>query len=160
MNISNPARRLPIVPRFLVRPLKLVPTRAHSTAFVTAANRVFAQHLQDGDLDFLEDRTIEIRVSDLEVVFRLTLKAGRLAAQANYKRADLTVEGTAYDYLLLMTRREDSDTLFFNRRLKLGGDTELGLFLKNFLDALEPEEHWKPFLVVLDRFTGLVGRFG
>ena len=43
----------------------------------------------------------------------------------------------ARDFLLLGLRREDADTLFFNRRLTLGGDTELGLFVKNTLDALE-----------------------
>ncbi|MEW8013567.1 MAG: SCP2 sterol-binding domain-containing protein [Candidatus Sedimenticola endophacoides] len=47
------------------------------------------------------------------------------------------MDGTLYDFLLLATRREDADTLFFNRRLRLGGDTELGLYVKNFLDALE-----------------------
>jgi predicted lipid carrier protein YhbT len=31
----------------------------------------------------------------------------------------------------------DPDTLFFSRRLTIEGDTELGLLLKNRLDALE-----------------------
>ncbi len=34
-------------------------------------------------------------------------------------------------------RKEDSDTLFFNRRLVVEGDTELGLVAKNTLDAIE-----------------------
>jgi hypothetical protein len=38
---------------------------------------------------------------------------------------------------LLATRREDPDTLFFNRRLCIEGDTETGLHVKNLLDALE-----------------------
>jgi len=29
----------------------------------------------------------------------------------------------------------DADTLFFQRRLKIAGDTELGLIVKNWLDA-------------------------
>jgi predicted lipid carrier protein YhbT len=41
--------------------------------------------------------------------------------------------------LLLATRKEDADTLFFRRQLKTSGDTELGLYVKNFLDGLEPE---------------------
>ncbi|MFB6261882.1 MAG: SCP2 sterol-binding domain-containing protein, partial [Thiohalorhabdaceae bacterium] len=32
---------------------------------------------------------------------------------------------------------EDADTLFFNRRLAMEGDTATGVYLKNFLDALE-----------------------
>jgi predicted lipid carrier protein YhbT len=36
----------------------------------------------------------------------------------------------------LALRREDPDTLFFSRRLVLEGDTELGLVVKNALDAM------------------------
>ena len=52
---------------------------------------------------------------------------------------DLTVSATARDFLLLLSRREDPDTLFFSRRLVSEGDTELGLTVKNLLDALDPE---------------------
>ena len=34
-------------------------------------------------------------------------------------------------------RDEDPDTLFFARRLTIEGDTELGLMVKNALDALD-----------------------
>jgi len=37
--------------------------------------------------------------------------------------------------MMLAARSVDADTLFFQRRLKIEGDTELGLSLKNFLDA-------------------------
>lgn len=38
---------------------------------------------------------------------------------------------------VLAQRQEDPDTLFFNRRLSMEGDTELGLVVKNTLDGLE-----------------------
>ena len=38
---------------------------------------------------------------------------------------------------MLATRAEDPDTLFFNRRLSIEGDTETALTIKNLLDALE-----------------------
>ena len=44
-------------------------------------------------------------------------------------------------------REEDPDTLFFSRRLMMEGDTELGLVVKNTLDALE-----LPVLEHLSRF--------
>ena len=37
----------------------------------------------------------------------------------------------------MATRRVDPDTLFFERRLSIDGDTETGLRLKNLLDAVE-----------------------
>ena len=55
---------------------------------------------------------------------------------------DLSISGSVHAFLLLATRREDTDTLFFQRRLRTEGDTELGLAVKNFLDGLEPERYW------------------
>jgi predicted lipid carrier protein YhbT len=43
-------------------------------------------------------------------------------------------------FLQLLARQEDPDTLFFNRELSIVGDTELGLLIKNMLDAIE----WPP----------------
>ncbi len=40
-------------------------------------------------------------------------------------------------FLALALRREDPDTLFFTRRLVMTGDTELGLIVKNLLDAID-----------------------
>ena len=40
-------------------------------------------------------------------------------------------------FLQLVARQEDPDTLFFNRELSIEGDTELGLIVKNMLDAVE-----------------------
>ncbi len=50
------------------------------------------------------------------------------------------VRGSATDLLLLASRLEDADTLFFQRRLVLTGDTELGLTVRNLLDRLPWEE--------------------
>ncbi|MGB7997639.1 MAG: SCP2 sterol-binding domain-containing protein, partial [Photobacterium halotolerans] len=44
-------------------------------------------------------------------------------------------------------RKVDPDTLFFQRRLTMQGDTELGLAVKNLLDSLDLDSlpkslHW------------------
>ncbi|MGL4734573.1 MAG: ubiquinone anaerobic biosynthesis accessory factor UbiT, partial [Enterovibrio sp.] len=39
--------------------------------------------------------------------------------------------------LLLAARKEDPDTLFFQRRLLIEGDTALGLQVKNALDSVD-----------------------
>ena len=51
--------------------------------------------------------------------------------------ADLTISASAYDFVLLARRQEDPDSLFFSRRLAMEGDTELGLLVKNTIDAIE-----------------------
>ena len=99
-----------------------------------------------------------IRISDAGLSYRITLADGRLQTAGQDRIHDLSIEGSIYDFLLLASRREDADTLFFNRRLRLGGDTELGLYVKNFLDALELQDRLGPFLKLLDGATGLIGR--
>jgi O2-independent ubiquinone biosynthesis accessory factor UbiT len=53
-----------------------------------------------------------------------------------FGKPDVTVRASLADFLALALRREDPDTLFFTRRLVIEGDTELGLTIKNALDAL------------------------
>ncbi|MGZ5103328.1 MAG: ubiquinone anaerobic biosynthesis accessory factor UbiT, partial [Usitatibacter sp.] len=43
----------------------------------------------------------------------------------------------ARDFAAIAARVEDADTLFFNRRLVVEGDTEVALLVKNTLDAIE-----------------------
>ena len=47
------------------------------------------------------------------------------------------MSGNIHDFLLMLTRKEDPDTLFFQRRLSIQGDTGLGLSVKNFLDSID-----------------------
>lgn len=50
---------------------------------------------------------------------------------------DATISATVQDFLALALRAEDADTLFFMRRLVMEGDTEVGLLVRNLLDAVE-----------------------
>ncbi|MCB1763253.1 MAG: SCP2 sterol-binding domain-containing protein [Gammaproteobacteria bacterium] len=152
--------RHPKFPAPLASPLALIPTGLNSAILAKVLNRLFAPELTEGELDFLAGRSMQIKVLDTRLSYRLTLTGGRLMAFNRSEPEDLSIEGNLYDFLLLATRREDTDTLFFNRRLKLGGDTELGLYVKNFLDGLEIEERLGPLLKLLNSATSLLGRFG
>ncbi|HIE01641.1 MAG TPA: sterol-binding protein [Thiotrichaceae bacterium] len=156
MNTTT-VNELPKIPSLLTLPLKFMPSMIPNTALVTVLNRLFANTLREGELDFLQKRVLLIRVQDAKLNFRITLIGQKLVACNHYRTHDLSIEGTAYDFLLLATRREDADTLFFNRRLRLGGDTELGLYVKNFLDALEPED--EQFSFVLKRLENMTNLF-
>jgi predicted lipid carrier protein YhbT len=54
--------------------------------------------------------------------------------------ADVTFTATAEDFVRLTLRLEDPDTLFFNRRLMIEGNTDLGLRVKNMLDGMDLDE--------------------
>jgi predicted lipid carrier protein YhbT len=150
--------RSPLLPKPLTLPLQLVPNQVHNKLLVLMLNQVFAPELRDGELVFLEHHVLRVEVTDTPLRFHLTLSGGRFHAAPTGK-ADLSISGSVCDFLLLATRREDADTLFFNRRLKLGGNTELGLYVKNFLDGLELEGRLGSLLKLLNLSTDLLQRF-
>jgi predicted lipid carrier protein YhbT len=134
--------KTPLFPQLLSWPLAIIPDRVHSTAVVTVLNRVFAGALQDGELDYLQGRTVRIHVQDIQLTFCITLQQGRLVASRVKNMPDLSITGALHAFLLMAARREDTDTLFFQRRLRMEGDTELGLEVKNFLDGLDVDSLW------------------
>lgn len=128
----------PPVPRnLLALPGRLLPGAFHSRSLALILNRMLTEAINDGQLDFLADRVLQIEVTDLALDYRLTLSKGKLAAASGYRPADVRFGGQAREFLLLALGHEDPDTLFFQRRLQLEGDTELGLEIKNLLYSLE-----------------------
>jgi O2-independent ubiquinone biosynthesis accessory factor UbiT len=135
----------------LSRPLRLMPTAAHSQVLATVLNQVMKDAIAQGELEFLQDRQVGIEIEDLGIRYRLGFSGGRIRGYGESARADSTIAGGLHEFLLLATRREDADTLFFQRRLRMSGSTELGLYLKNFLDAFEPPPRFAPLIRGLDR---------
>jgi len=82
----------------------------------------------------LRGKVLRLELAGLRLGPQLTLWGPGLMP-APFLRADVTVRANLSDYLALALRLEDPDTLFFSRRLVIEGDTELGLALKNALDA-------------------------
>ena len=125
------------LPTPLAMPLRLLPGALHAAAVARFLNLLLSAELAQGELDFLEGRTLRVEVEDAALGCSISLRKRQLVAAGDAAACDVTIAGRVYDFLLLIAREEDSDTLFFQRRLKLQGDTELGLYLKNFLDGLE-----------------------
>jgi predicted lipid carrier protein YhbT len=142
--VTNAPDKTPLFPRLLSMPLAIIPDRVHSTAAVTLLNRVFADALREGELDYLHGHSVRIHVRDMQLTFCITLHQGRLAASRARNMPDLSITGTLHAFLLLAARCEDTDTLFFQRRLRMEGNTELGLEVKNFLDGLDVDSLWLP----------------
>ena len=134
----------PLLPAKLSLPLKILPAFVHNKVLVTTLNRMFAKEIKDGELDFLQGKTVHISIEDAGIEYRFTLNNDKLAAANKNHSPDLILQGTVYNYLLLASRQEDTDTLFFSRRLHMQGDTELGLYVKNFLDGMDMDSHRVP----------------
>lgn len=109
---------------------------ARALALALNAGLVFGK-LRRATLEPLAGRTVALEASDLGLRLRLGFDGERFAAAPGEAPADVTVRSTAPAFLALALRREDPDTLFFTRRLLITGDTELGLVVKNALDAVD-----------------------
>ena len=130
---------LPALPGPLRELIGRLPPLPHSAALCLVLNRVLAPQLPPDIAAALEGRRFALHESLSGVAFHFTVHGGRFRpAIAVDREPDLVLRATAPDYWKLATRQEDPDTLFFTRRLKLEGETELGLLVKNTLDALEP----------------------
>ena len=129
LNLAFPPQLASVVSR--------LPAAPPSLAFSAAANRLLWPALKALDWQALVGRRYAIRVNDLGLTLRFTVTPRGFAPDSG--APDLTISASASDFLLLLSRREDPDTLFFSRRLVSEGDTELGLTIKNLLDALDPE---------------------
>lgn len=128
---AHPCPRLPsplqhIGARLPVGPVNTIATRVLGS--------IFAEALKDGSLDFLENREIAMHVDDLGFRIGFTVTHGRLETTPG-DSADAMISGPFAAFTWLAAKRADADTLFFHRHLLMEGDTEIGLSMKNLLDA-------------------------
>ena len=140
-------RTLPECPPMLASVLAKLPAFPGSAILATALNAGLARHLPPDVAALMTRRTFRIHVRDARLAFDFTWTGARFAPLARQPQPDLTISASGPDFLRMARREEDPDTLFFSRRLIMEGDTELGLVVKNTLDALE-----LPVLELLSRF--------
>jgi len=94
----------------------------------------FTAELREG----LMDRVISLEITDLGVRLRLCAGPRGFSAAGEQVAAALRISARASGWWRLARGLDDPDRLFFDRVLMMEGDTELGLLLKNSLDALGP----------------------
>lgn len=133
------SKKLPIVPNLLTKPITMIPERIHANMIVKSLNLLLTQALKEGELDFIQGQNISVEIRDLKLKFALSLNHEKLRVRTWHSKDDLNLSGNLYDFMQLASRQEDSDTLFFHRRLKMEGNTELGLEVKNLLDGMDVE---------------------
>ena len=117
--------------------LARLPAFPGSLLLATALNAALAPHLPADVSALMTRRRFRIHVRDARLAFDFTWTGTRFAPLSRQSQSDLTITATGPDFLRMARREEDPDTLFFSRRLTMEGDTELGLVVKNTLDALE-----------------------
>nr|WP_279162104.1 SCP2 domain-containing protein [Plesiomonas shigelloides] len=149
------ARLVKEAPRFLRMPLQWVPFGVQKQALEQLLGWMFRQAMEDGELDFLQHRWLQVEVPDLNLSWFVSVQNAQLVV-AKQAQPDVIFRGNTNELILIAARVEDPDTLFFQRRLIIEGDTELGLYVKNLLDALDMEQMPKPLQALLQQLAQFI----
>ncbi|HIF7239778.1 TPA: ubiquinone anaerobic biosynthesis accessory factor UbiT [Klebsiella pneumoniae] len=142
-------------PSLMSVPVKLAPFALKRQVLEQVLSWQFRQALEEGELEFLEGRWLSIHVRDIGLLWYTSVVDGRLVV-SQQADADVSFSADASDLLMIAARKQDPDTLFFQRRLVIEGDTELGLYVKNLMDAIELEQMPKALRVMLLQLADFV----
>lgn len=125
-------------PRRWAPVLKALPHGLIAPIASSLIQSALADAYASGKMDVLQGRTVGIHIKDLDLIVAVRVSDAGTVVQID-AQAEALICGSLTDLLLLASRLEDADTLFFQRRIELSGDTELGLLARNLLDQIEWE---------------------
>jgi len=116
-----------------------LPQWPHAMTLTAGLNAAARMNLLPLDsLALLEGRSFLVEVLDTGGRACFTYRAGLFRPLFSAPQTpDLSFRANLSAFMQMLARQEDPDTLFFNRELSIEGDTELGLIVKNMLDAVE-----------------------
>ncbi|WP_102798870.1 ubiquinone anaerobic biosynthesis accessory factor UbiT [Bowmanella denitrificans] len=127
----------------LVRPavmlFGLAPERLQTGVLSALFNQALRPLLEANELDFLGDAWVQVHIRDINQNWFFSVHKQQIQV-ARQAQAKVCFSAALHDLLMLASQSVDPDTLFFQRKLSISGDTELGLALKNLLDSLELAE--------------------
>jgi predicted lipid carrier protein YhbT len=149
-----------IRPQLLGRVATRMPSKLNHLLVEKLVNTVFAEQLLEGDFEFLTDRVLQVEVLDAGLFVGLSFQQGRLICNhfSRLSRAavDATLSIDSLSAIQLIQQEVDPDTLFFQRKLKINGDTELAHQVKNTIDTLNPELIPGFMLKIIDAYRSRV----
>ena len=114
-----------------------LPQLPPTLALVTGLNLALDRMIPREPLEPLVGKRFAIRVLDAGMTLRFAYGSRGFRPIFDAAPPDLAISARSRDFIALLTREEDPDTLFFSRRLLMEGDTDLGLLVKNTLDAVD-----------------------
>ena len=144
--------------RVMGLPGRLVPYAAQKPVLHLALNQAFREPLQAGELDFLEGSRIRSRITDGNVDWLIEAIPGAFDPVERGLPEHVAISGELLDFVLLATRKVDHDTLFFQRRIRIEGDTELGLGVKNTMDSMDWDDLPPPLRMFLQGLGAVIER--
>ncbi|QGX40934.1 ubiquinone anaerobic biosynthesis accessory factor UbiT [Permianibacter aggregans] len=100
-------------------------------------NQWFHGALREGELALLQGKWLAIVCDELPYALRISRRHNQFIVSIQRGTIDASIHGKLEHFAQLINRQIDPDTLFFQRKLLMQGDTELALSVKNFLDRVD-----------------------
>lgn len=125
-----------MIPGFVRDVVARLPAYPPALLAAVAATAWIGANLNARNIPGARGKVVAIDVRDLGLKLAFEVAEEGLVA-CRHARPDAIISADALDFIALARRQADPDTLFFNRRLVMQGDTELGLLVKNTLDAID-----------------------
>lgn len=122
-------------------------------------NQLILPQLPPNEWDFMSDQLAQINISDSELYLLISFENQKFKCHylgPNKQQSKVTLSITSYDAIEMAKQEVDPDTLFFQRKLKIQGDTALAHQLKNTLDNLALDSLPKIFIKGLDVYQAKI----
>jgi len=148
----------PLAKKVVGIPGRIIPYAAQKQVLSVVLNQAFREPLHHGELEFLEGARVRIRVTDLNIDWLIRVGNDSFLPIDRELADDVSISGESPDFILLATRRADPDTLFFQRRIRIEGDTELGLGVKNTMDSMDWDDLPVPLKKLLQSVSLVIGK--
>lgn len=126
-----------VFPAYIKRIMAILPNKPPEWILIKILNQLLKRHILNADMSLLAGHYFKIVIADLGKEIHFTADNQHFFSINNKSVVDLCFIANTTDFLKMFLRQEDPDTLFFNRKLQIEGDTELGLIVKNLLDSID-----------------------
>lgn len=140
-------------PRLLKAIGKIVPKPIQSKFVLHQLNYLAQEFIENGELDFLADRTAKFEITDADLSWVFGFNGKCLIERDTGCKAHVVFSANTHALILMASKKVDPDTLFFNRDLSITGDTELGLEIKNLIDLFDIDQLPAPIKFALDKWS-------
>ena len=127
------------LPPLVLQPVRFVPHFMRRRVIEFGLNQFFKEPIEHDELHMLEGRRVLLDITDLKLQFMIGVENGKPGLVKDLQLPDVSIRGNLEEFVLLAANREDPDTQFFQRRILVEGDTELGLEVKNLIYSLDPD---------------------
>lgn len=142
-------------PRSLSKIATKLPLKLNAAILVKTLNMAFKEQINEGEFDFLNKRVLLVEILDANLKVGLGFENNSFLCSHFGSRtieSDVTLSIATGDAISLIQQQVDPDTLFFQRKLKISGDTELAHHIKNTIDTLDPEVIPRFVMTILDSY--------